>query len=184
MRARWKPCQILCAHRNLTRGVGRFREILRAVETRTTQNLRMVSVMDNLIEARRALQVFSLLASLPLPLSLCPSVIDIWALLRSNFHTIHLTHLKSLVCSMLARLLSRHYYLIPEYSHPQRETPYLSVVNPHAPLFPWPPATTNFFLAFMDLPVLDTSDKRGDMYHVVFLWLASLAHCFQGSPKV
>uniref|UniRef100_A0AAY4B0X7 Tetratricopeptide repeat protein 7 N-terminal domain-containing protein n=1 Tax=Denticeps clupeoides TaxID=299321 RepID=A0AAY4B0X7_9TELE len=28
---------------NLTRGVGRFREILRAVETRTTQNLRMVS---------------------------------------------------------------------------------------------------------------------------------------------
>lgn len=30
-------------YRNLTRGVGRFREILRAVETRTTQNLRMVS---------------------------------------------------------------------------------------------------------------------------------------------
>ncbi|XP_028838213.1 tetratricopeptide repeat protein 7B [Denticeps clupeoides] len=28
-------------HHNLTRGVGRFREILRAVETRTTQNLRM-----------------------------------------------------------------------------------------------------------------------------------------------
>lgn len=30
-------------YRNLTRGVGRFRELLRAVETRTTQNLRMVS---------------------------------------------------------------------------------------------------------------------------------------------
>lgn len=57
--ARWKPCQILCAHRNLTRGVGRFREILRAVETRTTQNLRMVSVTNNWIEARRALHVFS-----------------------------------------------------------------------------------------------------------------------------
>ncbi|XP_010162752.2 tetratricopeptide repeat protein 7B [Antrostomus carolinensis] len=28
-------------YRNLTRGVGRFRELLRAVETRTTQNLRM-----------------------------------------------------------------------------------------------------------------------------------------------
>lgn len=46
--ARWKPCQILCAHRNLTRGVGRFRELLRAVETRTTQNLRMVSVVNDL----------------------------------------------------------------------------------------------------------------------------------------
>lgn len=56
----WKPCQILCAHRNLTRGVGRFREILRAVETRTTQNLRMVSVTNDLSEARGALQVFSL----------------------------------------------------------------------------------------------------------------------------
>lgn len=30
-------------HSNLTRGVGRFREILRAVESRTTQSLRMVS---------------------------------------------------------------------------------------------------------------------------------------------
>uniref|UniRef100_A0A8C2GA95 Tetratricopeptide repeat protein 7B n=1 Tax=Cyprinus carpio TaxID=7962 RepID=A0A8C2GA95_CYPCA len=30
---------------NLTRGVGRFREILRAVETRTTQNLRMVALL-------------------------------------------------------------------------------------------------------------------------------------------
>ena len=41
---------ILCAHRNLTRGVGRFRELLRAVETRTTQNLRMVRVTADLIE--------------------------------------------------------------------------------------------------------------------------------------
>lgn len=49
--ARWKPCQILCAHRNLTRGVGRFRELLRAVETRTTQNLRMVSVTADLVQA-------------------------------------------------------------------------------------------------------------------------------------
>lgn len=32
----------LFCRRNLTQGVGRFREILRAVETRTTQNLRMV----------------------------------------------------------------------------------------------------------------------------------------------
>uniref|UniRef100_A0A3B1K570 Tetratricopeptide repeat domain 7B n=1 Tax=Astyanax mexicanus TaxID=7994 RepID=A0A3B1K570_ASTMX len=31
----------LCFCSNLTRGVGRFREILRAIETRTTQNLRM-----------------------------------------------------------------------------------------------------------------------------------------------
>lgn len=32
----------LHCHSNLTRGVGRFREILRAVENRTTQSLRMV----------------------------------------------------------------------------------------------------------------------------------------------
>lgn len=51
--AGWEPCQILCAHRSLTRGVGRFRELLRAVETRTTQNLRMVSVTADLVEARR-----------------------------------------------------------------------------------------------------------------------------------
>lgn len=35
-------------YRNLTRGVGRFRELLRAVETRTTQNLRMVSYIKSL----------------------------------------------------------------------------------------------------------------------------------------
>uniref|UniRef100_A0A7M4EJW6 Tetratricopeptide repeat protein 7B n=1 Tax=Crocodylus porosus TaxID=8502 RepID=A0A7M4EJW6_CROPO len=37
--------EMVCLHvlhfKNLTRGVGRFREILRAIETRTTQNLRM-----------------------------------------------------------------------------------------------------------------------------------------------
>ncbi|MGH0161260.1 UNVERIFIED_CONTAM: hypothetical protein FKN15_055739 [Acipenser sinensis] len=42
----WCASMLLCAvftvqGRNLTRGVGRFREILRAIETRTTQNLRM-----------------------------------------------------------------------------------------------------------------------------------------------
>ena len=51
--AGWEPYQILCAHRSLTRGVGRFRELLRAVETRTTQNLRMVSVTADLVQARR-----------------------------------------------------------------------------------------------------------------------------------
>lgn len=35
-------------YRNLTRGVGRFRELLRAIETRTTQNLRMVSYIKPL----------------------------------------------------------------------------------------------------------------------------------------
>lgn len=36
------PVSSLRCHSNLTRGVGRFREILRAIETRTTQSLRMV----------------------------------------------------------------------------------------------------------------------------------------------
>lgn len=41
-----RVCLVVSPHRchsNLTRGVGRFREILRAVESRTTQSLRMVS---------------------------------------------------------------------------------------------------------------------------------------------
>lgn len=37
------PVFSLHSQSNLTRGVGRFREILRAVESRTTQSLRMVS---------------------------------------------------------------------------------------------------------------------------------------------
>lgn len=51
-------CLLLAPHAvcrsNLTRGVGRFREILRAVESRTTQSLRMVSgCVEDLCIVRR-----------------------------------------------------------------------------------------------------------------------------------